>query len=210
MVYHGYTIEEMCAIADAHGIHGNYGAVQKHLEYGAPLPPLREPVKWPKGSAHQGEMQLVGGQVINVQICMEVPKPDAHRASQKKPSGLHCNRCGGLCPSDSLQRVKLRYPRSSSQAANLAGILCSACAPKLLPMQRPTRQEKYPTTDDAGNRIGGRTVAKCHRCGVFHAKKEGAQIYTRAPGDDAPHLMGYLCAVCAPEFEAEIKKALPD
>lgn len=203
MPYHGYTIDDMAAIADARGC--SYGVIQAHLEFGAPWPNLRKSVKWPKDSMHRGEMQLDShGREISL------PAPDPAQPVPKKQKSAQmpvCTVCGQKTPSAEIARVTYKQGTARKFTCRLVGSICAVCSSRLLPKKRPTNEEIYPRHDDEGNKLDCRRTARCFRCRAFYPRAEGGTVFAEKAEMQHTLLAGYLCPDCLPVWLEETKKS---
>lgn len=205
MARHGYTIEDMCAIADARDC--SYGVVQQHLEFGAPWPPLRHSVIWPEDSAHHGEMILGPDGEINAPAPAPAKKKASANHIQKRKKDGICTRCGASYPPAERTRVSMRHRWARHQFGSAIGDWCPSCAAALLPPERPKLDEIYPKFDDAGKKLDPRRTARCFRCGGFFTRADGGKIFSDTIETQHLMLAGYLCPDCLPGWQEEAKKS---
>lgn len=198
VVAHGYTIEDMCAISDARCC--SYGVVQQHLELGAPWPPLRKSVRWPKDSNHKGEMQLdaKGREFTALQLPdapdqKEHPKPRTRKQIVNYPP---CTACGEATDASLITHVVTHVGRCRKHTSKVIGNYCPSCFAKLMPWERPTKADMRPAKDDDGKKLDTRNTARCSRCRCFYSKAAGAAIYIDNATTTHKKLGGYLCPEC--------------
>ena len=206
MQRHGYTIDDMVAMAEARGVF--YGDIQRHLLYGSPLPPLKHSVKWPRGSAHKGEQILTeNGEERNTKIRTPDEIPEAPPKAQKERTFQHsilCTSCGDEFSQDEIEKIYLQ--RAKVHNPRLTALVCKSCFARLLPVRPLTRREKYANPAPEEVVSAKFRVAKCARCGAVFAKEDGSRIYVRHPNSTRA-LYCYICAACTQEWETDAKKA---
>ena len=201
-----YTMDDMVAMATARNC--SYGDIQKHLEFGCPIPPLVRSTVWPKGSRHAGEDQLPS--------IWEEPKPEPPKVTIVSPSAfcgrgnnkVYCSRCATQARIVECYKVFLHKSGDASGFGSKYANLCPRCRHEFLPASQPKMMEMEILFDEDGKRVPIRHIGRCGICGKIHRKKLGAQVFVSLTGS-APRLVEYLCPDCVQSWKNECKKTSP-